>query len=652
MGGAPTEETVLRIAVLVKQIPAPAQLRMEDGRAVRAGVDLEVNAYCRRANAKAVELTGPDGETVVFTMGPPPADDALREMIACGARRGVHLCDPAFAGSDTLATARALAAAVAAEGPFDLVLAGLNSLDADTGQVPAETAELLGLPFEAGVHHLELDGREFTARLETDDGYRTVTGRLPAMLSTAERLCDPSKAPPEQREQVPAERIRRVGLAELGLRADQVGAAGSPTSVGAVRHRSADRLGLRAETVSEAVDRLAELGAFAGGAASDSPVVASSPADGGNGSAPASTAVNDGETAGSAASSPDGEGSDDGSTRPEVWCFFTEPGAGAELLGEAAELARRISGTVTAVAPHPLPDGLGALGADRVLAVAGAGEPEEWAGALDAAVGAARPWALLVEGTRTGRVVASIVAARRGWGLTGDAIGLEVGADQRLVAWKPAFGGQLEAPILTSSPVQMATVRPGVLARRRPRSAADPRPTVIEPPAPARIRTESVTRSDDDPGELNRARAVVAVGVGVAPDGYPVIDELRAALGGAAIGATRRVTDRGWLPRSRQIGVTGHSVAPRLLIAVGSSGRFNHTVGIGNAGVLMAINSDPGAEIFDQVDVGLVGEWQRLVPELTAELTARGLASPTPEATASPIEGGEVMETAAGARTR
>ena len=652
MGGAPTEETVLRIAVLVKQIPAPAQLRMEDGRAVRAGVDLEVNAYCRRANAKAVELAGPDGETVVFTMGPPPADDALREMIACGAHRGVHLCDPAFAGSDTLATARALAAAVAAEGPFDLVLAGLNSLDADTGQVPAETAELLGLPFEAGVHHLDLDGREFTARLETDDGYRTVTGRLPAMLSTAERLCDPSKAPPEQREQVPAERIRRVGLAELGLRADQVGAAGSPTSVGAVRHRSADRLGLRAETVSEAVDRLAELGAFASGPAGDSPVVASSPADGGNGSAPASTAVKDSKTAGGAASSPDGDGSDDGSTRPEVWCFFTEPGTGAELLGEGAELARRISGSVTAVAPHSIPDGLGALGADRVLAVASAGEPEEWAGALDAAVGAARPWALLVEGTRTGRVVASIVAARRGWGLTGDAIGLEVGADQRLVAWKPAFGGQLEAPILTSSPVQMATVRPGVLARRRPRSAADPHPTVIEPPAPARIRTESVTRSDDDPGELNRARAVVAVGVGVAPDGYPVIDELRAALGGAAIGATRRVTDRGWLPRSRQIGVTGHSVAPRLLIAVGSSGRFNHTVGIGNAGVLMAINSDPGAEIFDQVDVGLVGEWQQLVPELTAELKARGLASPTPEATASPIEGGEVMETAAGARTR
>ncbi|MDE0655579.1 MAG: hypothetical protein OXH58_03315, partial [Acidimicrobiaceae bacterium] len=100
----------MKIAVLVKQIPAPVEFRMHEGRLVRDGVPLEVNAYCRRANAKAVELAGADGEVVVFTMGPPAAADALREMIACGAHRGVHLSDPAFAGSDTLATAVALAA--------------------------------------------------------------------------------------------------------------------------------------------------------------------------------------------------------------------------------------------------------------------------------------------------------------------------------------------------------------------------------------------------------------------------------------------------------------------------------------------------------------------------------------------------------------
>ena len=604
----------MRIAVLVKQIPAPVEFRMHQGRLVRDGVPLEVNAYCRRANAKAVELAGPDGEVVVFTMGPPAAADALREMIACGADRGVHLCDPAFAGSDTLATAVALAAALRREGPFDLVLAGLNSLDSDTGQVPVEVAELLGLPFAAGARDLEVDGRTFTARLETDDGYCTVTGDLPAALSTAERLCAPSKAPPEVYAEVPDDRIVRLSAADLDVSAEQLGAPGSPTSVGPIRVLTATRRALRAASVAHAVDLLEAFGAFSDEVDSGSDAAQEDDA------APGSAVLLEAGTDGAHAEV--GERS--------VWCFFTEPGVGAELLGEAAELAAWISGTVTAVttgANGASAAELGAAGADRLLVIESASEPSEQADALAAAVAERLPWALLVEGTRSGRVVASIVAARCGWGLTGDAVGLEVSPDGRLVAWKPAFGGRLQVPILSRSPVQMATIRPGVLALRPPRvDAPEPEVELLPAPAPARIRTVAVERDDDDTGKLRRARTVVAVGVGVEPDGYPVIDELRAALGDAALGATRRVTDQGWVPRGRQIGVTGHAVAPRLLVAVGSSGRFNHTVGIRNAGVLMAVNSNPEAEIFDQVDVGLVGEWQTVVPELTAELEARGVA--------------------------
>ncbi len=601
----------MRIAVLVKQIPAPVEFRMQDGRLVRDGVPLEVNAYCRRANAKAVELAGPDGEAVVFTMGPPAAADALREMIACGADRGVHLCDPAFAGSDTLATAVALGAAIRREGPFDLVLAGLNSLDSDTGQVPAEMAELLGLPFAAGVRDLEVVGGSFTARLETDDGHRTVEGELPAALSTAERLCAPSKATPEACAEVADDRIVRLSAADLDVPAGTLGARGSPTSVGPVRVLTATRRRLRAASAAQAVDLLEEFGAFSDAPESD---------DAGGDASPGSAALLDASTDGAQAAA--GERS--------VWCFFTDPEVGAELLGEGAELAAWISGTVTAVttiADAADRAGLGAAGADRLLVIGSASEPSEQADALAAAAARRLPWALLVEGTRSGRVVASTVAARCGWGLTGDAVGLEVSPDGRLVAWKPAFGGRLQVPIVSRSPVQMATIRPGVLALRPPRvDAPDPEAELLSAPRPSLIRTVSAVRDDFDSGELRRARTVVAVGVGVDPDGYPVIDELRAALGDAALGATRRVTDRGWVPRSRQIGVTGHAVAPRLLVAVGSSGRFNHTVGIRNAATVLAVNSDPGAEIFDQVDVGLVGEWQTAVPELTAELRDRRIA--------------------------
>ena len=605
----------MRIAVLVKQIPAPAEFRMDGGRLVRDGVPLEVNAYCRRANAKAVELAGADGEVVVFTMGPPAAEDALREMIACGAHRGVHLCDPALAGSDTLATAVALAAAVRREGPFDLVLAGLNSLDSDTGQVPVEVAELLGLPFAPGVRGLEVDGSAFTARLETDYGFRTVEGDLPVALSTAERLCSPSKAPPELWAEIPADRMMRLSAADLDVPADHLGASGSPTCVGSVRVLTATRRRLRAASAAQAVDLLEEFGAFSDDALDDD------------------LADDAGWPANAVMLPRSSDGADPTPGERSVWCFFSDMGVGAELLGEAAELAAWISGTVTAVinvvniADELAMHRLGAAGADRLLVIPSTSELSEEAEALAAAAARRLPWALLVEGTRAGRVVASIVAARNGWGLTGDAVGLEVGPDGRLVAWKPAFGGRLQAPIVSRSPVQMATIRPGVLALRPPRAdAAAPEAEMLPAPALSRIRTVSAEREDDDTGELRRARTVVAVGVGVEPEGYPVIDEFRAVLGGAALGATRRVTDQGWVPRGRQIGVTGHAVSPRLLVAVGSSGRFNHTVGIRNAGTILAVNSDPEAEIFDQVDIGLVGEWQTVVPELTAELEARGVA--------------------------
>src|SRR5690348_8294014 len=106
-----------------------------DGRLRRDGIELELNAYCRRAVAQAVALaTERDGSTVtVITLGPPAAEDALREAIAWGLERdveirGVLVTDPAFAGSDTLATAKAIAAAIEHDGPFDLVLTGRNSV--------------------------------------------------------------------------------------------------------------------------------------------------------------------------------------------------------------------------------------------------------------------------------------------------------------------------------------------------------------------------------------------------------------------------------------------------------------------------------------------------------------------------------------------
>jgi electron transfer flavoprotein alpha subunit len=208
----------LEIAVLVKQVPRFEEMSLGlDGRLKRDGIELEMNPYCRRAVTKGVELAREKkGRCTVITLGPSTAEDCLREAIAWGADQGILLSDSAFAGSDTLATARALAGALERFGPFDLVLAGRNSVDADTGQVGAELAALLDLPMLAGVRALTIMGRTATAECELDDGWLRAEVELPALMTCAERLCEPCKVDPQKRAEVSSERIERLCAADLG----------------------------------------------------------------------------------------------------------------------------------------------------------------------------------------------------------------------------------------------------------------------------------------------------------------------------------------------------------------------------------------------------------------------------------------------------
>ena len=129
-------------------------------------------------------------------------------------------------------------------------------------------------------------------------------------------------------------------------------------------------------------------------------------------------------------------------------------------------------------------------------------------------------------------------------------------------------------------------------------------------------------RRDDDVETLARAEVVIGVGTGVLPEEYEQLSPL-AALLGAELGATRKVTDRGWAPRSRQVGITGRSIAPRLYVALGLSGKFNHVVGVRAAGTILAVNSDPDAPVFAHCDIGIVGDWHEVVPLLQDALRNR-----------------------------
>src|SRR2546429_460700 len=223
----------VRIVVCVKWVPALGSLRFypDTRRLVREGVPGEVSSFALRALGAAVALRAAHGgEVVALSMGPPGAREGLVECLALGADRALHLLDPRLAGSDTLATARALAAVLTREAP-DLVLFGRASTDAETGQVGPEVAEMLDLPQVTGARRLELDpaARTFVAERETDEGFETVTGPLAAVVTAAEDLAEerfPTKA---ERQAAAAKSIATLGAAEVGLAADDVGAKGSPT---------------------------------------------------------------------------------------------------------------------------------------------------------------------------------------------------------------------------------------------------------------------------------------------------------------------------------------------------------------------------------------------------------------------------------------
>lgn len=608
----------MKQVVLVKQVPAVSELAFdaETRTLKRAGVRLEVSSFDVRALLRAVELRAEHGgEVVVMTMGPPAAREALVYCLALGADRGIHLVDRAFAGADTLATARAIARALAREG-FDLVLCGRASVDAETAQVGPEVAELLDLPQVCCARTLSIDAaaRTLTAERETDDGSETVTGALPALVTAGEDLAAEKFPRRADKETAKTKPIVELTAADLDADSALFGAAGSPTWVEGLETIAVDRRGRIVEgdldaAIATLVGELRARGLFA-------PVGAEAPL----------------------ATVPAAIGVARGSVDAAIWVVAEILGGAVrrvtlELLAKARRLADERGGTVAAVLlgqdVRRHGDLLARHGAERVLLADDARlatyATEPYAAVLTAAIATHRPAIVLLPSTYVGRDLAPRVAARLGLGLTGDCIDLSIDQAGRLVQWKPAFGGNVVAPILSRTSPAMATVRPGVLPVGPARLGAIARLETLPLAELSASRLRVVERRVDPSvaraAALDEADVAVGVGLGIGgPEALAQIEELAAVLGGAPIAATRDVVDQGWLPRQHQVGITGRAIAPRFYFAIGIRGASEHMVGVRRAGTIVVIDRNPQAPIFAQADLGIVADWAEAVPRLTRAL--------------------------------
>ena len=624
----------MKIAVCIKQVPVVSMLTFdnETRRVVREGVPNEVNPYDVLALSLATRLKAEQGapstssgqiEVVALTMGPPQASDALVQALAMGADRAVHLNDRAFAGSDTLATSRALALALERE-QADLVICGRNSTDAETGQVGPEIAEILGVPQITAVSKLDMDAEagSISATRLTDEGYQELECPLPALVTITDGAAEEVYPRREQMAEAASRPIETLTAADLTDDPSQFGLDGSPTWVDEIFSLESTRLGTIVrdlppqEAVAQMMEFLEERGVF----------------DPSTSSEPAPYSIR-GRTA--VARGPRLERGSQGA----IWVTAEVIGGEVrpvtlELLGRARELATQIGANVEAVLIGDDDDGrirqLTAYGADTVHVAVGPGlndyDTEMHTAALVAAIKAHSPYAVLVPSTANGRDLAARVAGRLELGLTGDCVGLDIDDEGRLSQLKPAFGGSIVAPILSRTLPNMATVRPGILTACEPDESIEPVVNRIDVGAVAAsgVRVlRSVSDESAEGAELERAARVVSVGMGIGgPENLGPIRELASALG-ASIGTTRDVCDLGWLPRQYQIGLSGKAVAPELYIAVALRGPFNHTVGIQRSGTIVAINNSARSQIFRASDFGILGDWNEVVPELTSAIRSR-----------------------------
>ena len=616
----------MKTAVCVKYVPVVSRITFdyEQKTIVRDGVPSEVNPFDVLGLVRAVELkSGPEDEVVALSMGPPQAREGLVTCMALGADRGILLTDRALAGSDTLATARALSLALEREQP-DLVVCGRNSADAETGQVGPELAELLGLPHISQVRKLDYRADSagkvngIVAERITDEGYQVIECALPALVCVTEGVAAETFANREQMAAAQDKPVEELSCAQLSDDLSQFGLSGSPTWVEDIRLVEPTRLGMmiEGETPDAAAQQVAQL---------LQERLASLAEEQGDGSPAPASAAN--------IRYPDNRAR-------SIWVVAETAQDGLrrvtlELLGKARELTATTRSEVVAVligvasqqATNTLTAPLSAYGADRVLTLdntdLGPVCSRAVAGALAGAVAADQPYAVLFAATADGRDLASRIAARLGLGLTGDAIDLEIDPEGRLVQLKPALGGNVIAPILSKTLPNLVTLRPGLLTPIEPED--DALATVQALSAPAFDGTDITlleTHNQEDTGgiALAQAQVVLSVGMGIGgPENLPEIQSLAGEIE-ANLATTRNVVHAGWLPHQVQVGISGRTIAPRVYLAVGIRGVFDHTVGIQKAGVIIAINSNRRHPIFKAADYGIVGDWKENLPVLVEAL--------------------------------
>jgi len=322
----------------------------------------------------------------------------------------------------------------------------------------------------------------------------------------------------------------------------------------------------------------------------------------------------------------------------DVWVYIEHDGdtmksVSAEIMGQgrilADKLGEKLVGVVIGSNLGSVIEKVKSYGADTVIAVEDKNQSRYntagYAAAMESVIRKYKPSVLLIGATNNGRDLGPRISCRLGTGLTADCTDLDIDAEQNIVAWtRPAFGGNIMATILCPNHrPQIGTVRPRVF--KCPQPIENHTANVIYEPMPEvdkAISTTilSVAKALTSDIKIEDADIIVSGGRGMKEaKNFAILEELAAEVGGC-VGASRAAVDSGWMPQSRQVGQTGKTVSPKVYIACGISGAIQHLAGMSGSDIIIAINKDPGAPIFDVAHYCIVGDLFEVVPMLTAAI--------------------------------
>ncbi|MBN2545823.1 MAG: FAD-binding protein [Spirochaetes bacterium] len=601
----------MKIIVCIKQVPDTSEIKINylTNTIDRSSTDNIINPYDLHAIEEAVKLKEKfNAEVSVITMGPQQSESALREALARGADYAFLLCDKYFAGADTFVTSYTLSKMIEMLGRFDLILCGKQAIDGETAQVGPELAEILKIPLITYVNKItDIKKDSIEADCLTSSGTRIIRSKLPALITVTKAINIPRLISLTGLYKSFNHKINIINSNELNIDRTKIGLKGSPTKVKKIKTLCYNKKAhLMEGTPKDNAIKIIELVQ--------------------NKINEKSSDKNDIKLINRNKITEDkkifiiGEMNDHKITTSTYQLTYIAKKLSNDLRS-TINLMILTDNAESVIKENPHPDVHNIIIIENHrFKIFDHGLFKE---SIYEYLQDKNPEIILGTSSYEGRTLLSCLASKFRTGLTADCTGLDIDPDTKLlIQTRPAYGGNILASIeCENNKPQMATIRPNTFPYIKPKNRR-PDINILKTNSDIKSNFEIIKdiKQEISSKETQGSEIFISGGRGIgSKKDFNLLYEVAQILK-AEVGASRSAVDAGWISYNHQIGQTGKTVSPKVYIACGISGAAQHLAGMQSSELIIAINKDENAQIFNFSDYGIIGDYRSILNEMFKSL--------------------------------